>query len=88
MDAADWVLSKFTKEEGEQLEDIFIEVEQKILEQKVHSAYRGIYFLYYRKKILQSLYRKNPACFLLEMKYDSSLPVFYALFLLRKNLPI
>lgn len=32
MDAADWVLSKFTKEEKEKLEDIFIEVEQKLLE--------------------------------------------------------
>lgn len=32
MDAADWVLSKFTKEEREQLEDIFIEVEKKLLE--------------------------------------------------------
>ncbi len=31
MDAADWVLSKFTKEEQEQLEDIFIEVEKKLL---------------------------------------------------------
>lgn len=32
MDAADWVLSKFTKEENEKLEDIFIEVEKKLLE--------------------------------------------------------
>lgn len=32
MDAADWVLSKFTKEEKEKLEDIFIEVEKKLLE--------------------------------------------------------
>lgn len=32
MDAADWVLSKFTKEEKDQLEDIFIEVEKKLLE--------------------------------------------------------
>jgi len=32
MDAAEWVLSKFTKEEKEQLEDIFIEVEKKLLE--------------------------------------------------------
>ncbi len=32
MDAADWVLSKFTKTEKEQLEDIFIEVEKKLLE--------------------------------------------------------
>lgn len=32
MDAADWVLSKFSKEEKEQLEDIFIEVEKKLLE--------------------------------------------------------
>jgi PTH1 family peptidyl-tRNA hydrolase len=31
MDAADWVLSKFTKEEKDQLEDIFIEVEKKLL---------------------------------------------------------
>lgn len=31
MEAADWVLSKFTKEEKEQLEDIFMEVEQKLL---------------------------------------------------------
>ncbi len=31
IEAADWVLSKFTKEEKEQLEDIFIEVEQKLL---------------------------------------------------------
>lgn len=32
MDAADWVLSKFTKEEKENLEEIFIEVEKKLLE--------------------------------------------------------
>jgi len=32
MEAADWVLSKFTKEEKDQLEDIFIEVEKKLLE--------------------------------------------------------
>lgn len=32
MDAADWVLSKFTKEEKDQLADVFIEVEQKLLE--------------------------------------------------------
>jgi len=33
MDAADWVLSKFTKEEKENLyEEIFMEVEQKLLE--------------------------------------------------------
>ena len=32
MDAADWVLSKFSKEEKEKLEDVFIEVEQKLLE--------------------------------------------------------
>lgn len=32
MDAAEWVLSKFTKEEKEKLEDIFIEVEKKLLE--------------------------------------------------------
>lgn len=31
MDAADWVLSKFSKEEQEQLEEIFIEVEKKLL---------------------------------------------------------
>jgi peptidyl-tRNA hydrolase len=31
MEAADWVLSKFTKEEKEQLEEIFIEVEKKLL---------------------------------------------------------
>jgi peptidyl-tRNA hydrolase len=32
MDAADWVLSKFSKEEKEKLEEVFIEVEQKLLE--------------------------------------------------------
>ena len=32
MEAADWVLSKFTKEEKDQLEDVFIEVEKKLLE--------------------------------------------------------
>ena len=32
MDAADWVLSKFTKEEKEQLEEVFMEVEKKLLE--------------------------------------------------------
>lgn len=32
MDAVDWVLSKFTKEEKDQLADVFIEVEQKLLE--------------------------------------------------------
>ena len=32
MEAADWVLSKFTKEEKEQLEEVFMEVEQKLLE--------------------------------------------------------
>jgi peptidyl-tRNA hydrolase, PTH1 family len=31
MEAADWVLSKFTKEEKEQLEEVFIEVEKKLL---------------------------------------------------------
>ena len=31
MDAADWVLSKFTKEEKEQLEEVFMEVEKKLL---------------------------------------------------------
>lgn len=31
MDAADWVLSKFTKEEKEELENVFIEVEKKLL---------------------------------------------------------
>ncbi len=31
MDTADWVLSKFTKEEKEQLEEVFIEVEKKLL---------------------------------------------------------
>lgn len=31
MDAADWVLSKFTKEEKEQLEEVFMEVEKKVL---------------------------------------------------------
>ncbi|MBP7806050.1 aminoacyl-tRNA hydrolase [Candidatus Gracilibacteria bacterium] len=31
MEAADWVLSKFSKEEQEQLEDVFIEVEKKLL---------------------------------------------------------
>jgi peptidyl-tRNA hydrolase, PTH1 family len=32
MDAAEWVLSKFTKEEKEQLEEVFMEVEKKLLE--------------------------------------------------------
>ncbi len=32
MEAADWVLSKFTKEEKDQLEEVFMEVEQKLLE--------------------------------------------------------
>ena len=31
MDAADWVLSKFTKEETEKLSEIFPEVEKKLL---------------------------------------------------------
>ena len=31
MEAADWVLSKFTKEEKEQLEEVFMEVEKKLL---------------------------------------------------------
>lgn len=31
MDASDWVLSKFTKIEKEQLENVFIEVEKKLL---------------------------------------------------------
>lgn len=31
IEAADWVLSKFTKEEKEELADVFIEVEQKLL---------------------------------------------------------
>lgn len=31
MDAADWVLSKFTKEEKGNLEEVFIEVEKKLL---------------------------------------------------------
>jgi PTH1 family peptidyl-tRNA hydrolase len=33
MDAADWVLSKFTKAEKEQLEEVFMEVEKKLLDQ-------------------------------------------------------
>ncbi len=37
MDAADWVLSKFTKEEKEELEEVFMEVEKKLLE-KIMSA--------------------------------------------------
>jgi peptidyl-tRNA hydrolase len=31
MEAADWVLSKFSKEEKEQLEEVFMEVEKKLL---------------------------------------------------------
>lgn len=31
MEAADWVLSKFTKEEKDQLEEVFMEVEKKLL---------------------------------------------------------
>ncbi len=31
MEAADWVLSKFTEEEKEQLEEVFMEVEKKLL---------------------------------------------------------
>jgi PTH1 family peptidyl-tRNA hydrolase len=31
MDAADWVLSKFTEEEKEELEEVFMEVEEKLL---------------------------------------------------------
>jgi peptidyl-tRNA hydrolase len=31
MEAADWVLSKFSKEEREQLEEVFMEVEKKLL---------------------------------------------------------
>lgn len=31
MDPADWVLSKFSKEEKEQLEEVFMEVEKKLL---------------------------------------------------------
>ncbi len=31
MQASDWVLSKFSKEEKEQLEEIFMEVEKKLL---------------------------------------------------------
>ncbi len=31
MEASDWVLSKFSKEEKEQLEDVFMEVEKKLL---------------------------------------------------------
>lgn len=32
MDASDWVLSKISKEEKEQLEEVFMEVEKKLLE--------------------------------------------------------
>ena len=32
MDAADWVLSKLSKEEQEQLGEVFEEVEKKLLE--------------------------------------------------------
>ena len=32
MAASDWVLSKFTKEEKEQLEEVFQEVEKKLIE--------------------------------------------------------
>ena len=31
MEAADWVLSRFSKEEREQLEEVFVEVEKKLL---------------------------------------------------------
>lgn len=32
MAASDWVLSKFTKEEKDELQDVFMEVEKKLIE--------------------------------------------------------